>query len=306
MYKIKQKIDSHLDNAKITTDTLYVKRPDQPLTLRVKTDTYGTEIYTVGESDGFKSKTFLHTGFKETVGLTANYRGLSVALSINPRKLLGKNGQTEYFITYYNNKYGADLTYSDMYEFTLDSYLDDNLYTFEMKDTHMRSLSANAYYVFNGKKMSYPAAFNNSWIQKRSAGSFIVGASYLIGKFESVYDYENDYIASNQSIDMQHVAVGGGYAYNFVPNKHWLVHISAEPSIIVWQRYIARIQRDFETDKAIPYKIKYKFPEICILGRIGATYSWKNYFVGIMGVVNRSGAGSQKEFHLTLSHNEYA
>lgn len=30
-------------------------------------------------------------------------------------------------------------------------------------------------------------------------------------------DTENDYIASKQSIDIQHTAVGGGYAYNYVP-----------------------------------------------------------------------------------------
>ena len=36
----------------------------------------------------------------------------------------------------------------------------------------------NSYYAFNYRKFSFPAAFSQSYIQKRSAGSWMVGASF--------------------------------------------------------------------------------------------------------------------------------
>ena len=42
-------------------------------------------------------------------------------------------------------------------------------------------LTLNAYYAFNGRRFSYPAVFSQSWMQKRSCGSLMLGASFMGG-----------------------------------------------------------------------------------------------------------------------------
>ena len=38
----------------------------------------------------------------------------------------------------------------------------------------VKTLNVNAFYVFNYRRFSYPAAFSQSYIQRRSAGSFLL------------------------------------------------------------------------------------------------------------------------------------
>lgn len=43
-------------------------------------------------------------------------------------------------------------------------------------------------------------------------------------------DFSDAYIGAG------HLGIGGGYAYNYVAGPHWLWHISAIPSLIVWSQ----------------------------------------------------------------------
>ena len=49
----------------------------------------------------------------------------------------------------------------------------------------IRSVYINGYYVFNGRRYSQAAAYNQSVIQRRSAGSLLVGATW----YQSSFDY---------------------------------------------------------------------------------------------------------------------
>lgn len=42
----------------------------------------------------------------------------------------------------------------------------------------MQVLNLTGYYTFNHRRFSYPAAFTQSYIQRRSAGSWLAGISY--------------------------------------------------------------------------------------------------------------------------------
>ena len=41
----------------------------------------------------------------------------------------------------------------------------------------VKTLNVNAYYAFDSSRFSYPAAFSQSYIQRRSAGSFLLAFS---------------------------------------------------------------------------------------------------------------------------------
>ena len=86
---------------KTKTDTNFVSRPDKPLTVKLKNDVSGNmiRINTVS-AEGNKVDYLLSNNLRETVGITANYRGLSATLSINPKKLMGKTSDKEYIINY--------------------------------------------------------------------------------------------------------------------------------------------------------------------------------------------------------------
>lgn len=102
----------------------------------------------------------------------------------------------------------------------------------------------NAYYIFNHSKFSYPAAYSQSTIQRRSAGSALAGISYSKHKLNMDWDkFHNlmDNVAGNGTaqevsdttmhftkIDYSDISIGGGYAYNRVFAHNWLFDLSLQ------------------------------------------------------------------------------
>lgn len=90
----------------------------------------------------------------------------------------------------------------------------------------VRVLSFDGYYLFNGKHFSYAAAYDQSVIQKRSAGSFMVGAMYYHSTIAYDEGYDADFIFYMNDIGRMkqyQVSLGGGYAYNYVPCRGLLI-----------------------------------------------------------------------------------
>lgn len=103
----------------------------------------------------------------------------------------------------------------------------------------VRSVFADAYYMFNGKHFSYAAAYDQSAIQIRSAGSLVAGLMYHYSRVE--YDSgENiqllDIMHGVGQMKMWQASLGAGYAYNWVPGKHWLVSVMLLPMITFYNR----------------------------------------------------------------------
>ena len=82
-----------------------------------------------------------------------------------------------------------------------------------------RSLVVNGIYAFNRHCFSYRAAYNSRAIQRRSAGSFIVGAKYMYGA--TVIDSQDvTVIALSNGLGRfttHEISVGAGYSFNWVP-----------------------------------------------------------------------------------------
>ena len=103
----------------------------------------------------------------------------------------------------------------------------------------IKTLIFDGFYIFNSKKFSYAAAYNQKTIQARSAGSPIVG---LMGYY-SDFDYDDKrnaeliYMMDGIGRLRQYqLSVGAGYAYNFVPAKGWLISAMAMPMLTVVNR----------------------------------------------------------------------
>jgi len=98
----------------------------------------------------------------------------------------------------------------------------------------VNTVIADGYYIFNGKKFSYPAAYDQSVIQKHSAGSLIAGLMYNYTHIDYSADSNGDMIFLMDGlgrVKLWQGSVGAGYAYNWVPTRGLLVNVMAMPML---------------------------------------------------------------------------
>ena len=147
---------------------------------------------------------------------------------------------------------------------------------------HVQTLNLNAYYAFNSRRFSYPAAFSQSYIQRRSAGSFLLAASGMGQR--ATLDWEE-----GLRLKMTNIGVGAGYGYNYVPRQGWLLHISALPTFIVF----SNTSMTFGDNRM---ELKYRFPEVIMTGRGAVIRQWGNKFLGLTMVYNYTNIGDKDDF----------
>lgn len=295
----RMKADSILEerNRHVTMDTLYVARPPQTWTFRGKSDIFSNDFHIhTGEESGYKSDYYMYSDPKTTVGVMANYRGISLAVSLSPSKLLSDLSDMVSAVNYYSNTVGFDLTYEKVDYFRGKESLTAK--SRKLPNTNLRSFSATGYYVFNGRRFSYPAVFNSTWVQKRSAGSFLLLANYNTGRLKigDQLEYAEHYPSRLHRLDMNSLSLGVGYGYNLVAGKHWLFHLTAQPSVMVWKKYQLHTVGDDGTETVD--KMPADHMNIFIVGRMGAIYSWDRYFLGMTSVVQHYKTGKESDIAL--------
>ena len=272
-------------------DTNYVIRPQTRFTFSARANIAGSRFDVEGLDQGQHFVAKLKADYKSTLSLAVNYLGVSVALSLNPAKLAGKYRDYEIGLVYYGKQFGGDLIYQDAKNYT--GYHDQDGYPrIEMPADmfKMRTLNASGYYVFNHRRFSYPAAMNQGYIQRHSAGSFMLAVSGQgqHGKFLGGY---------NIDLRITNIGLGGGYGYNYVPARRWLLHLSALPTFIVYNH----TSLNFENTK-IP--LKYEFPEVIITARAAIVYQIKkNQFAALSGVYYFTDIGGKK--HLDIENQKW-
>lgn len=272
-------------------DTSYIQRPDERLTLRVIDNlsvagitakmAYGEDIRGKMETEG---------KWRNTLTFSANYLGLGIALAINPAKIFGKHTSTEFNINNYGNNFGFDVVYMKNNSYSGKMKYGEERYIIKSGTFSNETMTIDGYYVFNGKKFSFPAAFSQTYKQIKSAGSLMLGVSFNRSKLiNDSYDVEAGYIL--RKININQFAVGVGYGYNWVPTRRWLIHCSAMPFFGVY-----RYNRVYLQDEKV--KMPYRFPEMQVVGRIAAIYNVKKYFWGMTGVFNFHNSGDRDVFLL--------
>jgi hypothetical protein len=231
--------------------------------------------------------------YKSTVSVGVSYVGLTLNLSINPAKWFGKYHDFELGFRSYGRRFGFDITYQNAHNFKgwYDWKGEHREVTTTSEDVFkLRTLTVNGYYVFNRRRVSYPAAFSHSYIQRRSAGSFLLAASIQAQDGNS-----NAPDDQSSAFKMTNIGIGGGYGYNFVPARGWLLHISALPTFIVYTNTSLTMG-----GTRIP--LDYHFPEVIITGR-GAISKQigTNKFAGLTMVYYFTNIGDEEKLAI---HNE--
>ena len=222
---------------KIPYDTNYVVRPQGRLTLKVRMNQTGNSIHAKGTVNGLYSKADLSTSHKTTFSLAAVYRGIGVGFAVNPAKWKGIYKDYEFNLNYYSNRLSLDLSYQRSESLAGDIKGDRGEQHLLNEDLKMKVLNMVGYYAFNHRRFSFPAAFTQSYIQRRSAGSWLAGISYQGGSIETTDKLkERNPNAPDVRIYLGHIGIGGGYGYNWVLGEKWLLHFSMLPTFVVFNR----------------------------------------------------------------------
>ena len=259
-------------------DTAYISRPQTKWTLTARYNVSGAEIESEGMDEGYHFKSEMEADYKSTLSVGVSYLGFTLSMALNPAKLMGKYRDYEFNFNSYGRRFGFDVIYQEAKNFT-GWYDRDDMQRIDLPPDllSVKTLNVNAFYVFNSRRFSYPAAFSQSYIQRRSAGSFLLAASAMAQ--HATLHYEQP-----MELKMTNIGIGAGYGYNFVPSQRWLLHISALPTFIVYSNTSMTFN-----DNRVP--LKYHFPEVIITGRGSAVYQWRNKFLGLSMVYNFTNIG---------------
>ena len=230
-------VDSLLDRIgwqkSTRADTAYITRTAGRLRLKLTLNGSGSDIDTRWSSGGESFRSRLKAQNKYTTSITASYRGLSLSVAFNPARLSGRNKDYELNLNAYGNRFGADLILQSTktYEGSVSTPAGGEA-AVAAGGVSQDMITASAYYVFSGRRFSFPAAFTQSWIQQRSHGSFMLGVSFIGGRIKTEAP---DVIGSSVSrLTVVSAGVGAGYAHNWVVKRRWLLHISTLPQFIVF------------------------------------------------------------------------
>lgn len=335
-------VQNYLDStAKAKVDERYIEVPDKPwrVILRHKTNgvavDYNQELDFPETNENSEWKLRFEPPIASSLGFWVGYRGTGISYSYS----LAKNAGRYFSFSSTGAKYGLTfrLRRFNMREATFsatDYKNGQKLEEYEEKENipspvWIRSAYLNGYYVFNGRHYSQAAAYNQSVIQRRSAGSFLLGATW----YQSSFDYSDKtnllymIIARGiHRIKVHQANIGFGYGYNFVPFRGLVINAMAMPTLSVYNRVkverydfnLVLSSKDDEVDDygkwdpqtrtwangkskkpvllladgdKIDYwdldsEVDYSALHLNLDLRLGITYNWKNYYIGLQSQFN--------------------
>ena len=344
LYWVKTLIDS---SAVAGKDRSYIEQPKKPWAVELRSEATQTSMKATSSwylDEEYNGSTTSRTdnGFSTSIGAWLGYRGYGFGLS---KELTGGDGSTISFgamggsfginlrINFYRSSqpelqgYHKAGDWAQQFQETLD--MDDPI--------HVRSLFLDGYYFFNGKRFSYAAAYDQSLIQRRSAGSLVAGLMYFHSKM--AYDDQSNWpliLLTNDEgrVTFTQANIGAGYAYNWVPAKGWLVSGMVMPMLTFYNRMnsytydiltqdgrdlfqlsdeeLEHLYEDEEAYRSVVVKesgvnstrnkVGWNFD-----ARLSVVYNWKRTYLRVYGHYNRfrydndESAGRLTEWHVYAS-----
>lgn len=190
------------------------------------------------------------------VGPYVGWRWLFLGYTFDIKNISKSSKKTEFDISIYSSQIGLDFFYrrtGNDYRISHMSFGTDNtvnlspMNKIKYDGINVGITGFNLYYIFNHKKFSYPAAFSQSTIQRRSCGSALCGIGYtrhslnidwgklynMVGEKlgNDIASRYMDYGLQNQKIKYTDISISGGYAYNWVFAHNWLAAASISTAV---------------------------------------------------------------------------
>jgi len=255
---LQQRLDS---SAVRSVDPDYIEVPKQPWRIISRTKLNMTDVKTANIND-FQQNRYLvllmnfDSELGASSGFWVGYRGLGLGYAFK----LHKNSGTNFTISSTGARYGVNLRWQRYRakeahmelagivngEILADEEFDEEF----MTPLSIRTLFANGYYVFNSRRYSQAAAYNQSVIQRRSAGSFLVGATWYAATIDMSAKYNAAVVAIADSLgrmSLRQANIGFGYGFNLVPARGWTINVMVMPMLSVYEK-VKRVRYDCNYD----------------------------------------------------------
>ena len=232
-------------------DTSYIEPQAYNFTVMLQnTNTF--EIYNMSNKDEQEFSFSPKPSYK--LGPYVGWRWVFLGYTFDLTHLFDGHSRQDFNLSFYTSQIGVDLFYrksgNDYRISRIDlgpSYnsgaiknMSFNGFTYNMK-------GFNIYYIFNHKKFSYPAAYSQSTIQRKSCGSALAGIGYTKHKIEVNWARLNELVEERLGASPSHpiidstmvlgnieysdYSISGGYAYNWVFAHNWLFDVSFQGAV---------------------------------------------------------------------------
>lgn len=290
------------------TDSAYIEDQHYNYTVMLQnTNTY--ELYTLRSKDG-QSITFA-PDMSWRLGPYLGWRWVFLGYTFDLKHINASDHHTskkELDLSLYSSMLGVDLFWRQ----TGNDYhiermkLGDDINASAMHkapfDGFKSSIKGfNLYYIFNHRKFSYPAAYAQSTVQRRSAGTMLLGIGYTRHKLEVDWDKLSDLVDSRLSTDggthepsakidsslmfsqvkYSDVNVSCGYAYNWVFAKNWLFNFSLSMGLAYNQS-----SSDVEGEHFDFKNFDFKNVNVDGIGRFGLVWNNTKWYAGMSAIIH--------------------
>ena len=275
-------------------DTAYVGNYPEKLMFSAGLTTSGGQLRTFSENGGYE----LNSDMSRSISLRACYRGLAISFSANPFNMFG-NSDSEFDISLYGDKTVFDFMYQNS-ETLNGQFTSTNTEQTDSEEglnnivekgmINRRTLTFGGMYVFNSRRFSYAAAFDQTCMQKRSCGSVLLGANYIYNRLRiNFQEFGNVYIKTKM------IGIGGGYAYNFVLPHNWLISASGLMEIGAWVKNRSELSqtivdiynkyRDEGTEELHTEEtFSFDMPPVILTSRTAFIHQFGRYYIGLTGI----------------------
>ena len=279
-------------------DTLYIEPQHYNLTMMLQT-TYTLDQYTIVSQQG--QEVTLSPDPRIKVGPYLGWRWFFFGYTFDLKNLgISNDGQKrEFDLSIYSSQIGVDLFYRRTgSDYKLRSVnLGDDMDTRALEGVPFDGISAgitgvNVYYIFNHGRFSYPAAFSQSTLQKRSCGSWIAGVGYTRNSLD--LDYEklqktfDRYLGENvaqvdtslyfDQIRYTDYTLSGGYAWNQVLPHHWLLAASGQLGL-AYKKSTGDVEGNTQAG------FSFENVNVDAVGRFGVVYNNMRWYAGMSAII---------------------
>ena len=257
--------------------------------------------FTLYQDDGHKLS--LSPDVNTRIGPYVGYSLIFLGYTLQLNNLYIGNNKKTFNLSLYTSLIGADIFINNNNKFKIKDIISadatsgiaDAMYNVEFGGFNVNYWGFNTYYIFNHRRHGYPAAYNQSTCQKRSAGSPLVGFGF--GRYNLEMDWQqlDNLIAHHvpsytpqfadgsytESVNYDRYSLYGGYSYNWAFARNWMIGGSATLAL----SYNKGGSETFRLDNIFR---DFKFDNLRVDGISRLAVVWNNtrLFAGLMAKVD--------------------
>lgn len=299
-----------------TVDTTFIERNRYNFRVMAQNTDFFSSLRLAAreEKNGVRQIVNIAPDHSYKIGPRAGWRALVLGYTFGVVPS-SKHKASEFNVTLYNSRLGFDLNWqhsSGPYSLRrakgFTGLTDKDVRGMPLSGITTNNIALNAYYVFNYRHFSYPAAYSASTVQLKSAGSWFLGVNYnrqhlsfdpdnLQTIIEQAYLNAHPEVAEQfgtsgaegivlpklyetmrvQNVNYKRIGASIGYAYTWVPIRNLQISASAAPSLGVRKQHGEVVSTEMIVNNLKNFHVDFIF-------RSSVIYNKQRWFAGASAV----------------------